>query len=183
MLAERKGDVVVKVHRAEQGAVLEQHPHVASELEQLVLVEAGHALPGDPHVALIRVQQPDHVAEQHALARPGRSHHDRNLAGGNPAADAFQHLFAFERLVEAFDLDHGLAALALAVTGWLGGKHFGFRLDEWIFFVGLHAGIGRLGFWPQKIWVRMALTTTVSTRLTAMVLATARPMPTAPPVT
>src|SRR5207249_1914880 len=43
--------------------------------------------------------------------------------------------------------------------------------------------MGRLGLTPQKTCVSNALTTTVSTRATAMVLATALPMPTAPPVT
>ena len=55
--------------------------------------------------------------------------------------------------------------------------------SPFLLFISLYEGMGRFGLVPQKIWVRMALTTTIITRLIAMVLATARPMPTAPPLT
>jgi hypothetical protein len=105
-------DFLVEIHRAEERAVLEEHADVAPQLQQFLFAQAGHALAGHPHIALVGEEQSDDVSQQHALAGAGWAHHDRDLAGGDLAADAVQHLVALEGLVDVVDLDHDLAVRA-----------------------------------------------------------------------
>ena len=109
VLSQREGDVVVQVHRTEQGAVLEEHADVAPQLEEFLFAQTGHALTGHPDVALVREEEAHHVAEEHALAGPRWPHHDRDLAGRDLAGHTRQYLIAFEGLVQVLDLDHVLA--------------------------------------------------------------------------
>src|SRR5207302_1305592 len=151
---------VVEVHRGEQRPVLEHHPDAGAQREELALTEGGHILPVDEHVTAVRRQQADDMAERHALARARRPHEHRDLAARDATGDPVEHLGPRE----------------LGVPSRSG---HGVRLHIYIYQI----WIGRFGLVPQKTWVRSALTTTVITRASAIVLATALPMPTAPPVT
>src|SRR3954454_14576071 len=79
VLAERERDVVPKVHRAEQGAVLEQHAELLAHLEQLFVAHPGHRLAVDEHVAGVGIQQADHVLDADRLPRARRAEDHRDL--------------------------------------------------------------------------------------------------------
>src|SRR5207237_8291430 len=95
-----------------EGGGLEEHADGAAELEQLFLAQAGDALAGDADVAAVRVEEPDDVAQQHALPRSRWPHDDGDLPGGDLAGDPVEDRPALERLVQVRDLDHVLAVLA-----------------------------------------------------------------------
>src|SRR3984893_9575230 len=82
VLAQRKCNIVEKVHRREQRAVLEQHADTSAEREQLKLVELGHVLAVHEHVAAVGRKQTHDVPERHALSRSRRSHQPRDLTPG-----------------------------------------------------------------------------------------------------
>ena len=73
VLTQREGRVVEHVHRAEQGAVLEQHAELLAHLEQLVVGHVRHRLAVNQHVSLVRVEQADHVLDADRLARARRA--------------------------------------------------------------------------------------------------------------
>src|ERR1022692_943241 len=54
VLTQRERHVVVEVHGAEQRPVLEQHPDPTAHGEEVALVELGHILAVDVHVAVVR---------------------------------------------------------------------------------------------------------------------------------
>src|SRR6478735_7006615 len=83
VLTEREGGVVVDVHRAEQRAVLEQDAELLAHLEEVVVGHGGNRLAVDEHVALVRVEQSDHVLDADRLAGSGRADDHRDLALGN----------------------------------------------------------------------------------------------------
>ena len=84
VLAEREGDVVEDVHRAEQRAVLEQQAELLAHLEQLVVGHVRDRLAVDEHVAGVRIEQADDVLDQHALAGSRGPEDHRDLSSGSP---------------------------------------------------------------------------------------------------
>ena len=54
--AQRKGDVLERIHRVEQGAGLEQHAHALAQLVKRRMTQAGHILPVNDNAAPVRVQ-------------------------------------------------------------------------------------------------------------------------------
>ena len=77
VLAKRERRVVEDVHRAEERAVLEQDAELLPHLEQLLVRHVRHGLAVHDHVALVGIEQADHVLDAHGLARcrmgPGSS--------------------------------------------------------------------------------------------------------------
>src|SRR3954451_9736546 len=67
VLTQREGDVVVEVHRPEQRAVLEQDAELLAHVEQVVVAHARHRLAVDQDVALVGIQQADHVLDADGL--------------------------------------------------------------------------------------------------------------------
>src|SRR4051812_24797911 len=80
VLPQRERRVVVEVHRAEERAVLEQDAELLAHLEQLVVLEVRHGLAVDQDVALVGIQQADHVLDAHRLASARRPQDHRDLA-------------------------------------------------------------------------------------------------------
>src|SRR6478752_583711 len=77
---QREGDVVVEVHRAEHGAVLEQHAEQLADLVELLLGARGDVDALDHDAALVGLEQPDDGLEKDRLAGAGGAEHDADLA-------------------------------------------------------------------------------------------------------
>ena len=90
MLPQREGDVVVDVHRPEQGAVLEQDAELAADLVELFLAEGGDVLVADPDLAPVGLQETDQVLQEHAFSRSGRAEHQSDLALGDVEGDVLE---------------------------------------------------------------------------------------------
>jgi hypothetical protein len=119
VLAERERDVVVDVHRPEQRAVLEQDAELLAHLEQIVVAHARDRLTVDEHVALVRVEQADHVLDADRLTRAGGPEDHRDLVVRKAEVEAVQDLVATEGLVHVDELDRvsrALRARALALV-------------------------------------------------------------------
>src|SRR4051812_20530270 len=105
VLAEREGDVVVEVHRAEHGAVLEQHPEQLADLVELLLGTRRDVDALDHDAALVRLEQADDGLEEDGLAGPGRAEHDADLAGRDGEGDVAPDQLLAETLGQVLDLD------------------------------------------------------------------------------
>ena len=104
VLAKREGDVVVEAHGAEQRAFLEQHPHLPSQLQQLVVLERRNVPAVHDDVPGVGPEQTDEVPEQDRLAGARGTDDDADLALRDVAVDPVQHP------VTAEGLPHGDAA-------------------------------------------------------------------------
>src|SRR5215217_4770729 len=177
VLAQRERDVVVEVHRAEQRAVLEQHAELLAHLEQLVVGHARDRLAVHQHVALVGIEQPDHVLDADRLAGAGRAEDHRDLVVGDAEVEAAKDLVAAERLVHLDELDGILDAGRALLTG----------VPLILVVVRARVGhcgqppMGARGFAPQKIWVPSMPIRCTSTMLSTIDLAVAVPTPTGPP--
>ena len=112
VLAQREGDVVVEVHRAEHRAVLEQHAEELADLVELLLGAARDVGALDEDRALVGLEQADEGLEEHGLAGAGRAEHHADLARGDRQGDVAPDELLAERLGEVLDLDldtHGAA--------------------------------------------------------------------------
>jgi hypothetical protein len=131
VLAQREGDVVVEVHRAEHGAVLEQHAEQLADLVELALGARRDVGALDDDRAAVGLEQADEGLEEDGLAGAGRTEHHADLAGGDREGDVTPDELLAERLGEVVDLDldthehhpshttrrgHGRAALPLGTT-------------------------------------------------------------------
>src|SRR3954447_15505022 len=105
VLTQGEADVVEQVHRAEQRAVLEQDAELLAHLEEVVVGHVGDRLAVDEDVALVGVEQPDHVLDAHGLAGARRPQDHRDLALGDAHVEAAQDLVAAERLMHLDELD------------------------------------------------------------------------------
>src|SRR3954453_2744512 len=117
VLAQRKGDVVVDVHRPEQGPVLEEQAELLADLEQLVVGHVRDRLAGHEGIAGIRIEETDDVLDEHALARPRGAEHHRNLIIGQAEVEAVEDARATELLYEVDDLDRVLASMVALLAG------------------------------------------------------------------
>ena len=88
VLTQREGGVVVDVHRAEQGAVLEQQAELFAHLEEFVVGHVRDRFAVDEDVPGVRVEQPDDVLDQHALAGARGPEDHRHLVLGQPEVEA-----------------------------------------------------------------------------------------------
>ena len=114
VLAQREGGVVEHVHRPEQRAVLEQDAELLAHLEQLVVGHVRHRLAVDEDVALVGVEQADHVLDAHRLAGARRAEDHRDLVVGDAEVEAVEDRVAAEGLLDVDELDGvGRAVVAL----------------------------------------------------------------------
>ncbi len=105
VLAQREGDVVVEVHRPEQGAVLEQDAEELPHLVEVPLLEPADVPALDDDRARVRAEQPDQGLEQHGLAGAGRSEQDRDLPRRQRQGDVAPDVLATEALGQPLDRD------------------------------------------------------------------------------
>ena len=117
VLAQREGDVVVDVHRAEQRPVLEQQAELFAHLEELVVGHVRDRFAVHEDVARVGVEQPDDVLDQHALAGPRRAEHHRDLVLGEAEVEAVEDAGAAELFDQVDDLDRVLAAVVALAAG------------------------------------------------------------------
>jgi hypothetical protein len=176
VLAQRKGDVVQEVHRAEERAILEQDAELLAHLEQLVVGHVRDRLAVDEDVALIGIQQADHVLDAHRLPGARGPEDHRDLPLGDAHVQAAQDLVAAEGLVDVDEL-HGVGDAA----GPLGAGVPAELVVRASLFVHGHPPIGALGLAPQNNCVPSIPMMCTSTRLSTIDFAVAVPTPTGPP--
>ena len=120
VLPQREGHVVVKVLRAEERAVLEQHPEELAGLVELALREPGQVLAVDVDVPGVGLEQPDQGLEENRLARARGAEHDADLALGERQRDVLPDGLAAETLGEPLDANldthEGPASLVAALS-------------------------------------------------------------------
>ncbi len=122
VLAQREGDVVVQVQRAEQRAVLEHHAEQLAHLVELALRAVHRVGAVDHHPAAVRPDQADQRLQEHRLAGAGGTEHDAHLAGRQGERDITPHDMAPEGLGQPFH-DHLGAHLTSLGNG--GGERCG----------------------------------------------------------
>jgi hypothetical protein len=115
VLAQRERDVLVDVHGAEQGAVLEHDADLTAEREDLGAAHLAERPPADQHVARVGAHHADHVLEQNALpgARGPEQHGDRAL--GDLEVEPAEHVILPEPLAQTARLDRQQAGIEPAV--------------------------------------------------------------------
>ena len=187
VLAQRERDVVPQVHRAEQRAVLEQDAELLAHLEQLVVGHAGHRLAVHQHVALVGIQQPDHVLDAHRLpgarrargssrsCRPGCPCSGRagSCCGRTPCGPRRTRRRPRSRAGAACPCATGTRPRRRRRAGALASSRP--RSS--------HPPMGARGLAPQKIWVPSIPMRCTSTMFSTMDFAVAVPTPTGPPLT
>jgi hypothetical protein len=128
VLAQREGDVVEEVHRAEQRAVLEEDAEEFAGFVELVLTAAHQVDTIDDDAAGVRFQQADQTFQEHGFPGAGRTEHDAHLAGRESQRDVLPDSLLPERLREVLDDDldsqhappPGLSTGEYATTGVVG---------------------------------------------------------------
>src|SRR4051794_26126297 len=105
VLAQREGDVVVEVHRAEHRAVLEQDAEELADLVELLLGAGGDVDALDHHAALVGLEQADDRLEEDGLAGARGAQHHADLAGGNREGDIAPDQLLAKALGQVLDLD------------------------------------------------------------------------------
>src|SRR5437016_3446889 len=110
MLAQGVGDVLAHGERVEEGALLEEHGHVAPHRHERILVEPleHHAVHLD--LAGVGHEQGVHVLQEHALPRAAPAQHDERLAPEHVEREPAQHGLGAEGLLEAAAADVGPSA-------------------------------------------------------------------------
>jgi len=109
VLAQREGHVVEHAHRAEQGAVLEEHADAPAQREQLGHRQARHRFAVHDDVAGVGEHEADDVLDQHALARARGPQHDRDLVVGDRDGQTVQDRHAAQALVHVLAADRPIA--------------------------------------------------------------------------
>src|SRR3712207_5794478 len=87
VLAQRDGDVVEEVHRAEQRTVLEEHAEELPDLVELVLAGLHQVDVVDDDRALLGLEQADQRLEEDRLAGAGGPEQDGDLPRGQGEGD------------------------------------------------------------------------------------------------
>src|SRR5215208_2016857 len=117
VLAERERGVVEHVHRAEERAVLEQDAELLAHLEQVLVGHVGHGLPVHDHVALVGIEEADHVLDADRLPRAGRAEDHRDLVVRQAEVEPVQHAVAPEGLDDVDELDRVVGAVLALRAG------------------------------------------------------------------
>ena len=105
VLAQREGDVVEEAHRAEEGAVLEEHPEELADLVEVVSAELDDVAAVDDDRAGVGADQADQGLEEDRLAGAGRAEHHRDLPRGEGEGDVVPDELAPEPLGQAAHRD------------------------------------------------------------------------------
>jgi hypothetical protein len=119
VLAQREGDVVEQVHRSEQRAVLEEDPESLAHPEEVVVGHVGDRLAVDEHVALVGIEQADHVLDAHRLARARGPEDHRDPILGQAHVQAPEDAVAPEGLVDVDELDGVVGARGASLVVFL----------------------------------------------------------------
>ncbi len=106
LFLERKGHVLEHTHGVEQGRILEQHAELFPDAVQLRAPQSQYALAVNLDLAAIRLQEPDDVLEQNALAFAAGADDGRDLALGDLKVEAVQDLLGAEGFMYVGQLDH-----------------------------------------------------------------------------
>jgi hypothetical protein len=105
VLTQRERDVVVQVHGAEQGTVLEQHAEQFAGLVELVLRAPDQVDPVDQDPAGIGLEQADQTFQEDRFPGTGRPEHDTDLTGRQRERDVLPDPLVAKRLREVLDDD------------------------------------------------------------------------------
>src|SRR4051812_48051996 len=104
VLAQREGDVVVEVHRAEQRAVLEQHAEEPAHVVELALTAGDDVGVGHDDRPALGLEQPHQRLQEDRLAGAGRAEHHRDLTGRQRQGDIAPDVLAAEGLGQTLDV-------------------------------------------------------------------------------
>ncbi len=116
------GDVLRRILVREEVELLEHHAALHADLVDRLLEGGPMTTAGDMHaadgdLAGRRVLQEVEAAQERALTRPRGADEHHDLALVDLEVDAPEHVVLAEVLVQAFDLDDGLAADGMASAG------------------------------------------------------------------
>src|SRR5262249_40113970 len=101
--------VLEQGHGAEERAALVEHPEAAEHAGPFLLAGAREGLRSVEYLARGRLQEPDHVAEQRALAGAAAAHADEHLAAREGEGGVVQAHEAHEAQRRAWHADVRLA--------------------------------------------------------------------------
>src|SRR6476620_10661284 len=178
--AQREGDVVDQVHRAEERAVLEEDAELLAHVEEVIVGHAGDGLAVDEDVALVGTEQPDHVLDADGLPGARRPQDHRDLVLRDAHVEPAQDLVATEGLVDVDELD-GVRRTARALRP-------GVPLVLVFLMMGVRGHprpqppMGAREFAPQNSCVPSMPMMSTITMLTTIDFAVAVPTPTGPPL-
>ena len=105
VLAQREGDVVEEVHRAEEGAVLEEDAEELADLVELVLAGLDDVGVVEDDRAPLRLQQADERLQEHRLAGTRGAEEHRDLPRRQRERDIAPDVLAAEGFRQTLDLD------------------------------------------------------------------------------
>ena len=163
---EVEAHVLLHRHRVEEGAALEEVPDREPEPVELVPVEEVHALALHPHLALVRLEEADDVADEHALPRARAPEHHLARALRDGERDAPEHVVRAEALVDVAELDDDVLRRRVGAAGD-GGRVVG--LLEGVEHGGGGRGVRRGGGQPPEMSPKrrseMRTTTTSAMRM------------------
>src|SRR6185437_9827105 len=104
--AHRECQVVVHVHRTEQGGLLEQHAPAAPQQSCFPRFELVDGLAQHADGAAVGTQQTDDLIQQNRLARARRTDHADQFAAHDLKIEPVENRLAAKLLVQALHLDH-----------------------------------------------------------------------------
>ena len=105
VLDQGERDVVEQVHRTEEGAVLEEHPDLAPDPQDLLLADADHRLAVDVHLTRFGRQQPDDHLQQNRFPRARRTEDRGGLPPWHVERDVVEDDVVAEPFGDALDRD------------------------------------------------------------------------------
>src|SRR5581483_5705643 len=104
-LLERQRDILKHGERVEQRVVLKAVAELAAELFDLAPAHAADGLAAKENLAVRRVEQTDHVLQQHAFSRAALADDRRRLAVVDLEADAVEYCPTAETLGDVSEFD------------------------------------------------------------------------------
>ena len=110
MLTQRKGHVFAGTHRIEEGSHLEQETESLPHGAKLPLLQLVDPLPGDLDFTFIRVNQTQHVFQQHAFTRSRFADDHGGPSAFQGKVHTVQNGQTSEALVDVAELDNRLTS-------------------------------------------------------------------------
>ena len=104
---EGKHHILQNRQRVEERRALENHSHLTTQRDALVLVHYHQVASVVEHLSAGRVKQSYEVLHQHGLSRPALPDNQVGLSILEDSIDVFQHILVFERFVEMLYFYHG----------------------------------------------------------------------------
>src|SRR6266571_1325779 len=109
LIGNAEPDVLEDVHRIEQRAVLKDVADAAAQVRQLLATEERDLLPIHPDLTGIRLDEPDDMLEQHALADARGAEQRDRLSDFHKEVHAVEYHVVHEALGDLLQLDAHLA--------------------------------------------------------------------------